>query len=232
MKLATCGGIDYGAGTNANHGEKARYGVVPLNDLSEWSVEDVLFGQNSTDLDWEDFIESFRCSVGAAVDDWLECSDAPDIGTVLADALCDYSQTLATQVTEIAIEEIELAELPTDNEVIKRIIDRCVDECQLGDYYESQGDSRRARYDDGEIVCQSASDGDLWVLKSPFVTWAQFCSPVASGAGYLRTPCVEGAGAKCYCLPHDWWPDGKCPYPYWNVNTGEKVFTPSETTED
>ena len=60
-----------------------------------------------------------------------------------------------------------------------------------------------------------AQDGDVWVLKSPFYTHAQFCSPCAPGAGHLGSPCEDGP--KTYCLGPDWFEGGEAPYPIFNV---------------
>lgn len=65
-----------------------------------------------------------------------------------------------------------------------------------------------------------AQDGDVWVLKSPFYTHAQFCSPCAPGAGHLGNPCSDGP--KTYCLGDDWFEGGKAPYPIYKVEDVEE----------
>ena len=64
-------------------------------------------------------------------------------------------------------------------------------------------------------------DSDIFVLKSPFYTFAQFCSPCVPGAGNLDTPCENGP--KTYALGHDWFEDQKAPYPVYSVETNEEV---------
>lgn len=231
MKLATYGGIDYGVGTTANRGEKARYGIIPLRDLSEWTVEDILHGPHSTDVDFEEFIREVTEKACSGTSRWLDAGRSGTLSECLNDCLDDFIQSRAIDALaediEAGIDEAH-ALLPDE---IKPVIQRCIAESSLGDYYEQPGDCTRVRYESPDIAGHTDSSGDFWVYKSPFVTWAQFCSPCALGAGYLRTPCVEGVGAYTYCPPTDWWPDGKCPYPYWNVDTGEKVFTPEEKEE-
>ena len=80
-------------------------------------------------------------------------------------------------------------------------------------------------YDDGETQAeQSADDVDIFVCKSPYFTYAQFCSPCAPGAGYLLNPLTEpDPGNKAYCFGHDWFESGKAPYPVYSVETGELV---------
>jgi len=54
---------------------------------------------------------------------------------------------------------------------------------------------------------------DLFIQKSPYYTYAQFCSPCAPGACYLLTPLnSKHSGNKCYCLGPEWF-DGNPPYP-------------------
>jgi len=73
-------------------------------------------------------------------------------------------------------------------------------------------------------IHQSGNDTDLFIEKSPFFTYAQFCSPCAPGAVYLMNPLDEpDQNNKGYCLGHDWFESGKAPYKVFNVETGEEV---------
>ena len=64
-------------------------------------------------------------------------------------------------------------------------------------------------------------DNNIFVLKSPFYTFAQFCSPCVPGAGNLDNPMTDGA--KTYCLGHDWFEDGKAPYAVYSVETDKEI---------
>lgn len=64
-------------------------------------------------------------------------------------------------------------------------------------------------------------DSDIFVLKSPYYTHTQFCSPCVPGAGNLNSPDTDGV--KTYCLGHDWFEDGKAPYPVYDVATDALV---------
>lgn len=75
--------------------------------------------------------------------------------------------------------------------------------------------------EDGYKAEQGGEDTDVFVVKSPYYTHAQFCSPCAPGAGYLMNPCKDGP--KTYCFGHDWFPENKAPYPVYSVETGEEV---------
>lgn len=98
------------------------------------------------------------------------------------------------------------------------------------DYYDGL-DPMAYVLDDGEYKAECGTDdGDIFVTKSPYFTYAQFCSPCAPGAVYLMNPFkgskeeAEAAGfARGYCFGHDWFDTGKAPYPVYSVETGELV---------
>lgn len=95
---------------------------------------------------------------------------------------------------------------------------------------------------EGYVCQQSADDSDIMLIKSPYYTYAQFCSPCAPGAGYLFNSYkldipvdnnltaimyqvnAEKAGfPKVYCFGHDWFEGGKAPYPVFDEKTGKLV---------
>jgi hypothetical protein len=65
-------------------------------------------------------------------------------------------------------------------------------------------------YEDKEYHIIDCLDSDLMVLKSPYYTFSQFCSPCVPGAGNLDSPCPTGV--KTYCLGDDWFENGVAPY--------------------
>ena len=81
-------------------------------------------------------------------------------------------------------------------------------------------------YDSNGYFCESGGDGDIFVIHSPYYTYAQFCSPCAPGACYLNNPLVEPIeDNKCYCFGHDWFDDGIAPYDVYDVKTSKIVNT-------
>lgn len=101
--------------------------------------------------------------------------------------------------------------------------DEC-DGCEIhkaGDYCDAEPIGQE--YTDKDYNIIDCLDNDLMVLKSPFFTWAQFCSPCVPGAGNLDTPTKKGIGVKCYCLGADWFDGQKAPYPVYSVETGKLV---------
>lgn len=77
-------------------------------------------------------------------------------------------------------------------------------------------------YDADGYVAEMHGDGDIFVLKSPYYTRAQFCSPCAPGACHLGHPMPEGE--KCYCFGHDWFETNVAPYPVFRVDNDEEVL--------
>ncbi len=73
--------------------------------------------------------------------------------------------------------------------------------------------------DDGEYKASCGEDGDIFILKSPYYTTCQFCSPYAPGAGYIMNTVQDGV--KAYCFGHDWFDNEKAPYPVYSVETGK-----------
>ena len=80
--------------------------------------------------------------------------------------------------------------------------------------------------EDSEYSAECGDSGDIFVTRSPYFTYAQFCSPCAPGACYLLNPLdTPDPDNKAYCFGPDWY-EGKPPYPVYRVDTGELVATP------
>lgn len=104
----------------------------------------------------------------------------------------------------------------------------------LGEQYEGTGDCARMLWEKEGYKIQTDSSGGVWVMSSPYFTYAQFCSPCAPGACYLTMPLDVPHDAedkalagfednKCYCLGSDWFDDNKAPYPIYSVETGKPI---------
>lgn len=87
-------------------------------------------------------------------------------------------------------------------------------------------------YEDGEYLCrQNGDDPDVFVVRSPYFTFAQFCYPYftpAPDAYHLDHPTDDPTddGERTYCYGHDWFAGGGAPYPVYSVATGELVPPP------
>jgi len=76
--------------------------------------------------------------------------------------------------------------------------------------------------DNADYTVTTCLDSDLMVTRSPYFTYAEFCSPCVPGAGNLDQP--DRAGPKTYCLGYDWFDeDNPCPYPIYSIETGELI---------
>lgn len=76
---------------------------------------------------------------------------------------------------------------------------------------------------EGYVMC-SCLLNDIMIVRSPYYTFARFCSPCVPGAGNLDD-WDEDNGVMTYCLNHDWFPEGKAPYPVFRV-ADDKVVEP------
>lgn len=97
--------------------------------------------------------------------------------------------------------------------------DNPVHEFELGENMEL--DAQGYDLNDGEYVAFCGDDGDIFVISSPYYTYAQFCSPCAPGAIFLMSPTPNGA--KGYCFDASWFDSGVAPYPVYRVDTGEEI---------
>jgi hypothetical protein len=106
--------------------------------------------------------------------------------------------------------------------------DYACDDCKLYlDSSDCYGDEPMGwSYDGDGYSLTSCLDSDIMVLKSPFYTRVQFCSPCVPGAGDLDSP--DDDGAATYCLGHDWFEEGIAPYPVFSVATNELVQLPQQ----
>jgi len=92
-------------------------------------------------------------------------------------------------------------------------------------------------YDQDGYQLNEDDSGDLWVFKSPYYTYAQFCSPCAPGAGYLTNSfestlegddfrkAAESLGfPKVYCLDFEWFENWKAPYRVFRVEDDLEII--------
>ncbi len=79
-------------------------------------------------------------------------------------------------------------------------------------------------YDRDGYKLTDCLDTDIFVLASPYYTFAQFCSPCVPGAGNLDNAMEPEEGVKTFCLGHDWFDDDKAPYRVFSVADGSEVL--------
>jgi hypothetical protein len=108
-------------------------------------------------------------------------------------------------------------------------LDRAVESAfdSLDDLCEQyQEDNDSYRYEKDGYIIETCLDNDFTIIKSPYFTFAQFCSPCVPGACNLDSPLdhIPDDGSNgCYCLGHEWFEGGKAPYKVFNMG-GAEIF--------
>lgn len=220
-------GIDYGLGrTNIDQATGIRYGVIPANDLGESWYE-------SSEPDYG------PPSCGKCGNEAVEIDNVPfdldDCKTIRQDGMFRKHDVLR-------IPKDHRWECGDKREWHDEGRDyACLDCARSFDSDDAFAEEAIGgiNLDDGEYkATQGHDDCDVFILESPYYTRAQFCSPCAPGAAYLRNPCEDGP--KAYCFDPSWfrpWNDDQvtgeyggertsCPYPVWRVSDDELVFQP------
>lgn len=184
------------------------FGVIPQHDLAPEALEDVF--QDGTDLGYEAAVEEAQATVRSAVEQVLGLEDQQQKILTLQAVDC-----IGEDNAEASLECFDGQDDPA--QIAREIWDLVSDDFGMG--FESDGPML---WEDGEYKLQADSDGDLWVLKSPYYTTCGMCSPCAPNAGYLIT---QPGTLKTYALGSDYFEDpAKLPYPLWSVATGQRVI--------
>ncbi len=173
------------------------------------------YGMGQTNIDRETGIRYGVISQNAVLQAWADSSEA------------DYGKPSCPKCGNEAVD----GESDGDRDEYKRLHHCCgdyaCDSCRiLFDGDDAYGDEALGfTLDDGEYKASAGQDGDIFILKSPYYTRAQFCSPCAPGAAYLENPCDDGP--KAYCFGADWFdPESDCPYTVYRVSDDSVVYKP------
>lgn len=210
--MTTSVGIDYGLGrTNRNPETGIRFGVIPAHAVPCW-------------------------------DEWSEPEYNGPTCPYCGGSVVEYDPDEHRTTEDYKEEGLEVGlDEPTYTgdrgcNGFRKFIEHACEHCHaLLESEECYGDQPDYfGYDDyGYELRQGGDDPDLWVMKSPYFTYAQFCSPCAPGACYLLNPLFEPVeGNKCYCLGRDWFEHDAAPYPIWEVATGELIYVPEGFFEE
>lgn len=117
----------------------------------------------------------------------------------------EYVQETKDELAEVIADCLDNrgADLADPDEVAAEIVDMIEwRDVESSGPYEYEGDGYQLR--------TMSDNSEIFVLRSPFYTHAQFCSPCAPGAGYLPNYCPDGP--KTYCLGPDWFDKEGPPY--------------------
>ena len=173
------------------------------------------YGLGQANVDLETGIRFGVISQNSVLQAWADSSE-PEYG----EATCPKCGNAAAEITDPKVPDLDSFE-DTDWEDNGR--DHACIACKYTFNSDEAYPDEPAGYSyDGEgYKLTDCLDSDIFVLKSPYYTFAQFCSPCVPGAGNLETFCENGP--KTYALGHDWFEDQKAPYPVYSVETGELV---------
>jgi hypothetical protein len=225
--------IDYGHGTaNINKSTGIRFGVISQNSLNSDVMSEI--HQESSDLSFIQWKEKLTADLKAI---WIRGKTDNDqslLDAYLTSELgrgCAQSESVKETVSELAA----TCDEPEAVSLIEELIDL------LAEGYDSDGQSWR--YEKDGYTLTDCLDSDMFILASPYFTYANLCSPCVPGAGNIDSipsgvntandsVTNDQYGYKTYCLGSDFFDetDGEytqsCHYPYWSVATGELIYTP------
>lgn len=94
-------------------------------------------------------------------------------------------------------------------------------------------------HDEDGYKLQDCLQSDVFVIESPYYTYAQFCSPCVPGAGNLDNPLdfepnsltFNSDAPKTYCFGHDWFESGRAPYRVFKVADNTEVIAKNEVSK-
>jgi len=230
MSKTNYAGLDYsGPGSTVNRDPVTgiRYGIIHSNRVSHDALEAIY--DNGEDLDYEAFKEEIKSQLKNAVEHIRDIQDAaaPDAADnlmeeILEKALSDFCNW--SRVAGAVMENI--GDIKSDDPVdavVEKLFEALSDD--LGDHYQGTGDCTRMSWEEDGYSLMIDGSGDLWVFKSPYFTYAQYCNPCAPGACYLSNELAEPVESnKCFCLGPDWFDEEvKCPYTVYSMETGKQV---------
>jgi len=229
-----------------------RYGIIGVHDVDPDELNRVY--QDGEDMDWKGHVVDVKCALDAAFTEIMP-GNAKGVTVQkfrrqvlhkkLALYFSDYKskndgysdlESVVGQVI-IIMQETGAWELPSITDQVKIAYAEIAD--TVADVYEGGSDGASCMvYHDDEYDLSTDAYADLWVLKSPFFTYAQHCSPCAPGAVSLSEPLGVDAAAlrispkarnqfsdnRGYCLGHEWFMEKKAPYPVFSVATGKQVI--------
>ena len=127
----------------------------------------------------------------------------------------DNSENIVMNSVESEIDEIfeELKTFVNDKGVDKEIEIETLKESIKYEIFENWDESEDSRLYEHDGYKIELVEYDLFITKSPYVTFGPLCSPCAPNAVYLADADGE-YGYMAYCLPDEFFPGGKAPYKY------------------
>lgn len=221
--MSTNYGIDYGMGrTNMDTDTGIRFGVIPANDITQsW--------YDSSDPDYG------KPSCGECGNEAVDLNADNEMPFDLDDLKTIRQEGTFRQHDVLRIPAKHRDDCGGHKEWHDEGRDyACLSCARSFDSDDAYGEEALGfNLDDGEYKAhQGGDDCDVFILESPYYTFAQYCSPCAPGACYLRNP-VDSNGPKAYCFGPDWFDSERpCPYPVYRVDNDECIYTPPADAAD
>ena len=144
-----------------------------------------------------------------------------DLDEFFTEDFYDNSENIVMNIVESEIDEIfeELKTFVNDKGVNKEIEIETLKESIKYEIFENWDESEDSRLYEHDGYKIELVEYDLFITKSPYVTFGPLCSPCAPNAVYLADADGEH-GYMAYCLPDDFFEDGKAPYEYITIEEG------------
>ncbi len=237
MSKTTYPGINYagiGSTTNMDADTGIRYGVISQNSVMPESVDDIYHGSHSRDLAWEAGIEEAKQQIMRCYEEALYEDKKGELKKVLKNYVSErFIEDRLSELMDLFSEMVSdppggKPNLP-DVEHVWAVVEQ--------DFSDNAGEHECSPlYEHDGYKITKCLDSDLMILKSPYFTYASFCSPCVPGACNLDSSLDVGeiddkraaelgiTSNKCYCLGGDWFDDDQpAPYPIYSVETGKLV---------
>lgn len=174
------------------------------------------YGNGQTNIDRETGIRYGVIPHAAVGQAWYDDAE-PDYG----EPCCPKCGNPATETTDISDFNVNGDDVPEwFDDSRKHHCERC--KYSISDDETYPESPLGYDYSGAEYLAQQSDEVDICVLKSPYYTRAAYCSPCAPGACYLLNP--DPDGARAYCFGHEWFEDGRAPYPVYRVSDDTEVL--------
>ena len=138
-----------------------------------------------------------------------------DLDEFFIEDFYDNSENIVMNIVESEIDEIfeELKTFVNDKGVNKEIEIETLKESIKYEIFENWDESEDSRLYEHDGYKIELITYDLFIAKSPYVTFGPLCSPCAPNAVDIAD--ADGKyGYMAYCLPDEFFPGGKAPYRY------------------
>lgn len=231
-------GIDYsGPGSTANRDPETgiRYGVISQHSIQPDVMSDIW--SEARDLSYEaakeDILDRIMASCASETQE-------ERIENIIADIEGLYPSRSTDALDQIRFVAVEIEELGGDSAPDREDVWLVIED-RFNDTYEAGCDSNDWLWEKDGYRLSNCLQTDVFVSRSPYFTYAQFCSPCVPGAGNLdhpfEPPKVDELDWKTmphlvaelarfpmvFCLGHDFFENEEAPYPVFSVATGKRV---------